>query len=99
MSTEAEEVSKVLATEQEFWKGRSCIQEEAHEDIAGHAALWLSRTELRDGTCEHVADQNGSIELDNIVAPEHTTYEDIDDVLRSFIDLAAQHKRTSLFTA
>ena len=51
--------------------------------------------ELTDGICEHVADQNGSTELDNIVTPEHTTYEDIDDVLRSFIDLAAQHKRTS----
>lgn len=55
--------------------------------------------ELTDGICEHVADQNGSTELDNIVTPEHTTYEDIDDVLRSFIDLAAQHKRTSPFTA
>jgi hypothetical protein len=45
--------------------------------------------------CEHMADKNGLIELDNIVTPEHTTYEDIDDLLRSFIDLAAQHKRTS----
>lgn len=34
MSTEAEEASKVLATEQEFWNGMSTNQEEkAHEGI------------------------------------------------------------------
>jgi hypothetical protein len=63
---------------------------------------WNSRSsclsELGDGTCEHVADDNGSIELDNIVTPDRATYEDIDDVLRSFIDLAAQHKRTWTYT-
>lgn len=37
-----------------------------------------------------------STELEDIVTPERDTHEDIDDVLRSFIDLAAQHKRTSL---
>ena len=43
MSTEAEEASKVLATEQEFWNGRSSNQEEeAHEDTPEHLELWLS---------------------------------------------------------
>jgi hypothetical protein len=46
MSTEAEEASKVLATEQEFWNGRSSNQEEdAHEDIPdirGRGCLRLS---------------------------------------------------------
>ena len=46
MSTEAEEASKVLATEQEFWNGRSFNQEEeAYEDIPEHMGLWLSWTE------------------------------------------------------
>jgi hypothetical protein len=42
MSTEAEEASKVLATEQEFWNGRSSVKEEAHEDTPEHLGLWLS---------------------------------------------------------
>lgn len=42
MSTEAEEASKVLATEQEFWNGRSSNQEEAHEDIPEYLGPWLS---------------------------------------------------------
>lgn len=39
MSTEAEEASKVLATEQEFWNGRSSNQEEAHEDTRTFGAV------------------------------------------------------------
>ena len=44
MSTEAEEASKVLATEQEFWNGRSSNQEERmrNEDIPEHLGLRLS---------------------------------------------------------
>jgi len=42
MSTEAEEASQVLATEQEFWNGRTSIQEKAHEGIPEHSAQWLS---------------------------------------------------------
>jgi len=57
MSTEAEEASKVLATEQEFWNGTSTNQEEeAHEGIPEHSELWLSQIEPTDGRCEHVAD-------------------------------------------
>jgi hypothetical protein len=42
-----------------------------------------------------MADEVCRTELDSIVTPDRDTHEDIDDVLRSFIDLAAQHKRTS----
>jgi len=39
MSTEAEEASKVLATEQEFWSGTSSVKEEAPEDVSQHLEL------------------------------------------------------------
>jgi hypothetical protein len=55
-----------------------------------HGHLIISSTATRG----HLADNACGTELENIVIPERDTYEDIDDVLRSFIDLAAQHKRT-----
>jgi hypothetical protein len=41
MSTEAEEASKVLATEQEFWSGTFLDKEEALEGVLEHLELWL----------------------------------------------------------
>lgn len=80
MSTEAEEASKALETEQEFWDGMF---------------LELSWAELcrRDHVRKYSADWLNITELDTIVTPEHDTSEHIDDVLRAFIDLATRHKR------
>lgn len=41
--------------------------------------------------CEYGAD--GNVELEGIVARQCTTHEDTDDALRSFLELAAIHKR------
>lgn len=97
MSAEAEEVCRVLATEQEFWNGMSTAIRGGslgfHKVFAIVAVLGVSA-----GAMRQLADRIWSTELDSIVTPERGTHEDIDDVLRSFIDLAAQHKRRSSCT-